>query len=170
MLRHGVVEKIDVAKAKAFVKNNIARLINENLVTVLVLDALKEWEGKQITRRLATKVKAVLPKYSVNYVKDTYKYCDNAAKIHVWGNGISYADKVVVTLCDSIAAPYSDTIAREKNKWALDYALIKIKQYKKGLKTITTKINVYNRVAANLVKQMDVLSDMGIPTHVGGFR
>lgn len=61
--------------------------IDLRLVTV-VFQACEKYEGKPITKRIATAVEKALPTYTVNYNRDYGMF-----HIRIWGNGIPYNNR-----------------------------------------------------------------------------
>lgn len=66
---------------------------HKHRVMVAMLDALRPFEGKQITKRLATAVQKALPEYTVYYDAE-YSWI----KLKIWGNGLEYNSNVDVIL------------------------------------------------------------------------
>lgn len=70
-------------------KENIETILLSNLenteIADKVLEVLKPFDGKTISKRMASAVQKALPEYTIYYKSDYGMF-----HINVWGNGISY--------------------------------------------------------------------------------
>jgi hypothetical protein len=85
-----LVKKID-ARIKLYSKHLF--LINT------VLDVLKDYEGKKITKHIETKLRKKLPNYTI-YLDKKPLY-----KLIIWGGGLEYKDQFNAHLCGYLVVP-----------------------------------------------------------------
>ena len=91
-----------VADLRALIESRI----DDTAFADQVADVLKRFDGKTVTKRMATAVGKALPTYTVFY--DT---SIGMRHLYVWGNEIAY-DFVTVFRC-GCSTKYDDEIARE---------------------------------------------------------
>lgn len=60
----------------------------------LIFPIIKSFEGKQVTKRIKTKIENELKDYSISY-NPSWTYIE----LSIWGNGIEYNDKITFNLC-----------------------------------------------------------------------
>lgn len=83
------LKKIDPKAARAEVEEYIATAQVKLDLALEVLRVLEAYEGKQITKRLATAVEKALPDRVVHYSTDFGMY-----HIKIWGDGLKYGEGV----------------------------------------------------------------------------
>jgi hypothetical protein len=74
-----------------------------------VLDALRPFEGKKITKRIATAVEKAIPEYTVYY--DGGKNVSGIYHLTIWGNGISMDQRIQLYLGSvQVTTPHGEPI------------------------------------------------------------
>ena len=86
-------EPRDPLKVWAHIQQMIAGQEFNCALWKLVESNLKNFEGKKITKRIETALKAALPEYSVHYSTDHGMH-----KISIWGNGLDYGRRLTYYL------------------------------------------------------------------------
>lgn len=85
------------AQIIAEVNAAIDRVVEENQIRKAVIAALEKFDGKKITKAVATAVEKMLPGYTVSYSVDGYGTF-SSFYIRVWGQGLTYDHRESINL------------------------------------------------------------------------
>ena len=87
------IKPLDIEEVRAKVIERIASAERHHEFYLAMLDIVKRFEGKQITKRIANALQEKLPDYTIFYDADFSMY-----HIHIGGNGIEWGNRPSILL------------------------------------------------------------------------
>lgn len=87
------MKKLQIEEIKEAIEKQIQLNERDLAVVKTIVEELKRFDGKKITKRIGTCIEKALPQFTICYSKDISMY-----RLKIWGYGILYTDHLSILL------------------------------------------------------------------------